>query len=134
VKLEIHSWMVVLLLKLAKYIIVPAGVGGGWLARRWMLARSARWPIVPGTVQSVRPPEKDQGGLCSLAYSYVVEGEYYSGEVLITKGKAFRTMEDVQMLLPAGTGIEVRYSPNDCAVSVALLPEMIVSGGFVRRA
>ncbi len=134
-KFDFNPYWLLLLFKLAKYVIVPAaGLGGGWLTRRWMISRSANWPTVTGTVQSVNPAAERSGALAQLSYSYVVEGGYYAGTLLAAKTKGLRTLEDVRLMFPPGSSIDVRYSPKDHGSSLALLPELIVSGGFAMRA
>jgi len=124
----LDPWMLALLLKVAKLLGLPILGGGGWLTRRWLLSRSTHWPMVQGRVQGLGP-----GGdkaMCLLSYSYVVNGEYYSGEIPIFKSRVFRKTDDVRLALPSGSAIDVRYSPTNPEHSVGLIPEMVLNGGF----
>ena len=122
-KPEVNAWELWLLLKLAaKFGFVPAGLGAGWLGRRWMLSRSTHWPVVYGTVSGVRSNPLKPQFACVVTYTYVVNGEYYAGTLALPKSKRLKNEEDVSVMLPKGGSIEVRYSPRNPAQSVALLP------------
>ncbi len=116
--------------KLAKVLAFPAVGGGGWLARRWWLSRSKYWPIVQGRVVSIMPGV--DGSMCNVSYVYVVDGEYYSGEIPFFRSLTFRRKEDVHAALPKDMPIDVRYRPGHPEKSVAIIPEMVLQGGFVR--
>jgi len=61
-----------------------------------------------------------------------VDGEYYSGEIPIFRSLTFRKEEDVRAALPKDLPIDVRYCPGHPQKSVAIIPEMVMQGGFVR--
>lgn len=123
-----NLWTIAAMVKLAKVLILPAIGGGGWFTRKWLLSRSTHWPIVQGHVQGFIPGGDES--MCALLYSYSVNGEYYSGEIPILKDRIFRSEDDVRMMLPTGSTIDVKYSPTKPERSVGLIPEMIQSGGF----
>ncbi len=122
--------LVFLLVKLVKVVGVPViGGGGGWLGRKWLLSRSTHWPITHGSVQGIYPGHDK--AMCLLSYSYTVNGEYYSGELPVFKGRIFCNIEAVHLALPVGSSIDLRYSPSQPHSSVGIIPEMILNGGFV---
>jgi hypothetical protein len=127
---SVHPWILYALAKMAKYLLVPVLGGTGWLARRWQLSRTRYWPSTHGHIEAHSP-----GGdacLCLLSYSYTLEGEYYSGEMPVHKGKLLKNFDDVVEKLPVGTPIEVRYRQNAPNISVGVLTPIHVLDGFAQ--
>jgi uncharacterized protein DUF3592 len=87
--------------------------------RKWA---SFSWPEVEGTVQSYRllPFGRTNPQKNGISFSYAVEGEYYAGELKVTRNWQFpKTEEDMERLYPKGSNIRVRHNPGDPAVYVA---------------
>ena len=110
--------------------VLPLAVAAGAGVRYWIRTRQAvSWPSTQGTVQGARAgrSEKGRGGwACVLTYSYVANGEYYSGSYSIRARKEQQAEElAVQW---KGRSLAVRYSPSDHEISVLLKDDQV--GGF----
>jgi hypothetical protein len=113
-------WSLFPILKDVALALVPAAAAV-WA---WLRARRAQsWPSAQGTIvgTSVRPAR--QGGyfhpwVAEMAYSYVVDGEYYSGSHNIHARSERRAEEKVGGW--KNRMVVVRYSPNKHDVSVLL--------------
>ncbi len=125
---SLNPWFLYGLLKVAKLLVVPALGGTGWLARRWLLSRTRHWPTTQGRIEAHHPG--GDGCLCLIGYSYSLDGEYYSGEMPVHKGRMMKSFDDVQEKLPVGTTLDVRYRQNAPHISVGVLPPMLVLDGF----
>jgi hypothetical protein len=112
----------------------PADFLFGWIIRRQrkrrvqQLEEQARtWPMAEGTVSGCRvkraedPPDSWYVWQVELTFSYVANGEYYSGTSLLppeTEGEAAelaRRWKDRKLL--------VRYFPEDASQSVVLMQD-----------
>src|SRR5258708_2836038 len=71
--------------------IAPLAIGAGAGVRYWIRTRQAvSWPFTQGTVQGARAARIEKGRgrwACVLAYSYVADGQYYSGSYSIRARK-----------------------------------------------
>jgi len=101
-------------------LFFAAAVSGIWA---WLRARQAQsWPSAQGTISgAVARPAKDsrfKPWIGELAYSYVVNGEYYSGFHQVRA----RTERRAEELVSGWKGrmIIVRYSPAKHDLSVLL--------------
>jgi hypothetical protein len=110
--------------------VAPLAIGAGAGIRYWIRTRqAASWPSTQGTVQGARADRSQKGRrgwACVLTYSYVANGEYYSGSYSIRSRKEQQAEElAVQW---KGRSVAVRYSPSDSKVSVLLKEDQV--GGF----
>lgn len=94
--------------------------------RRSLEEEALGWPRATGTVMDTRT-ERSEGGApwhdwsVRLIFSYVADGEYYSGDHLLppeSQGEADEIASRWR-----GRSLVVRYSPNDASRSVVLLQE-----------
>ncbi|MGA8491964.1 MAG: DUF3592 domain-containing protein [Terriglobales bacterium] len=115
----------------------PADFLLGWIIRRARKQRSQQleaqartWPQAQGTVSECRvkragdPPDRWYVWQVELTFSYVANGEYYSGTSLLppeTEGEAAELAQrwkDRKLL--------VRYFPEDASKSVVLMQDQTV--------
>lgn len=92
--------------------------------RRWA---SFSWPEVPGTVEDYRlvPFGRQNPENNGFSFSYFANGEFYAGELAVTRRQRFpKNEEDMQRLYPRGSKIRVRYKTNDPSVYVAFPTEV----------
>jgi hypothetical protein len=88
--------------------------------RRWSQRRAQSWPMTQAHVESVSVPraEEEHRSYCSreIAYSYSVNGQYYSGFHL----RSFDREEEAWAFADAlkGKTVLVHYSPGNHEVSV----------------
>ena len=91
---------------------------------RWS---SFAWPEIEGTVEHYRlvpfgRTDPDNNG---IAFSYLVDGEYYAGQLAVTNRFGFpRTEDDMAKLYPRGSKVRVRYKPKDPSTYVAFRAEV----------
>lgn len=109
---------------------VPLAIGAGAGVRYWIRTRQAvSWPSTQGTVQGARASRSEKGRrgwACVLTYSYVAEGQYYSGSYSIRARKEQQAEELATQW--KGRSVAVRYSPADQKISVLLKDDQV--GGF----
>jgi hypothetical protein len=110
--------------------VVPLAIGTGAGIRYWIRTRQAvSWPSTQGAVMGARAnriQKGRRGWACVLTYSYVANGEYYSGSYSIRTRKEQQAEElAVQW---KGRSVAVRYSPADHKISVLLKDDQV--GGF----
>lgn len=111
------------MLELATLVVVAVTGILAWLRRR----KAVAWPSTQGVVQSCRTlAGKHRGWICVLTYSYVANGEYYSGAHPI-KARSENVADELAALWK-GRPVVVRYAPSNHAVSVLLKDDQI--GGF----
>jgi hypothetical protein len=89
---------------------------------------SISWPEVQGTVnaqQQIIPPGGSHfNAQLGLSYYYVVQGEYYSGEVPLTEFLVSgESWEALQQRFSHGTKLRVRYRPGKPTIAVAFPAE-----------
>jgi hypothetical protein len=81
---------------------------------------SANWPITPGTIEngtvSVIRGERGEVAVCTLNYSYCVEGSYYGGSYLQQFSDEQAAYDYISS--KAGKSAQVRYNPRDPQSSV----------------
>jgi hypothetical protein len=110
--------------------VAPLAIGAGAGIRYWIRTRQAvSWPSTQGTVwrAAARRSEKGRRGwACVLTYSYVADGQYYSGSYLIRARN--EQQADELAVQWKGRSVAVRYSPTDHGVSVLLRDDQV--GGF----
>jgi len=102
-EVPLHTWVVL--------ITTLMGMGGG-AVRYWQRRGSDIWPVTEGTVYDATLVGTDDAGRriplhVRVQYSYIVAGEFYSGEFL----KPFDTesrAEEYASLYPRGLKIIVR--------------------------
>jgi hypothetical protein len=89
--------------------------------RRWSLRRAQNWPMAQAHVESGSVPQYDEDGRHSycrgeIAYSYSVNGEYYSG----FHSRSFDKEEEAWAFVGAlkGRTILVHYNPGSHEDSV----------------
>jgi hypothetical protein len=91
-----------------------------WLWRRRTLSGSKHWPATSGKVEGYAQggyavetgPWSVRNAPITLLYSYTVNAECFSGEVVLPRHKASNAAQ-ARAALPVGTSIEVHYSPNE---------------------
>jgi hypothetical protein len=110
--------------------VAPLAIGAGAGIRYWIRTRQAMsWPSTQGTVQGAqagRIKQGRRGWVCVLTYSYVADGQYYSGSCSIRARK--EQQADELALQWKGRSVVVRYSPADHEISVLLKDDQV--GGF----
>ena len=123
-----YLWRFAPLLRHAAPFALAAAAG----IRYWIKKRQAQsWPSTQGTIMNAqaRPgDERHKGWVCALSYSYVVEGEYFSGFHSI-RAKKERVADELAVQWK-GRSVVVRYSPADHTTSVLLSSDQI--GGMDR--
>lgn len=112
--------------------VAPLAIGAGAGVRYWIRTRQAvSWPSTQGTVQGARPGRSEKGRrgwACVLTYSYVANGEYYSGSYSI-KARNQQQAEELATQWK-GRSVAVRYSPTQHRVSVLLKDDQVGGWGF----
>jgi hypothetical protein len=102
--------------------VIPFAIAAGAGVRYWLRTRKAQsWPSTQGTIISASAQHGQQGRrgwACALSYSYIANGEYYSGVHLIRARNEKRAEELASEW--KGRSIVARYSPSDHHVSVLL--------------
>jgi hypothetical protein len=94
--------------------------------RSLMRPRTSSWQLGSGIVEGYELIQVRKGGWFVVHYSYVVNGDWFSGEWhrFVVEG-FFSTLEDkcdaIVQRLPRGTRISIRIDPNNHARSVAEL-------------
>jgi hypothetical protein len=87
------------------------------------LRRSEAWPVENGTISAATCPAAMYGGpVAELGYTYIHNGEYYSG----VHTKAFMlksSAEDYVSKIHIGSQIPVRVKPTDPETSVVAVDE-----------
>jgi hypothetical protein len=87
------------------------------------LRRSEAWPVENGTISAATCPAAIYGGpVAELGYTYIHNGEYYSG----VHTKAFMlksSAEDYVSKIHIGSQIPVRVKPTDPETSVVAVDE-----------
>ena len=125
-KILSHLWRFAPLFRDAGPFAIAAGAG----ARYWIRTRQATsWPSTQGTVMGAsasRSVQGRRGWACVLTYSYVANGEYYSGSYSIRARKEQQADELASQW--KGRSVAVRYSPSDHKISVLLKDDQV--GGF----
>jgi hypothetical protein len=112
-----HIWGFTWLLR-DLFPVAVAAVAG---IRYWMRTRKAQsWPSAQGTVisTSARLGQRGKRWECALTYSYIANGEYYSGVHFIRARDENRADELASKW--KGRSIMARYSPADHRISVVL--------------
>ena len=106
-------------------LLALAAVGSLMAAyRRWS---SVSWPETHATVESYRVIEtgrtvEERNG---ITFSYQVDGEFYAGQMIVTRERRFpKDEDDMKRLYPRGSKIRLRYKPNDPSVHVAFPVEI----------
>lgn len=103
--------------------VIAAAVLEVWLRpfRRWSLRRAQSWPVAQAHVESASVSQAKAGEYSTcykgeIAYSYTVDGEYYSGY----HARTFDREEEAWAFVEAlkGKTILVNYSPGNHEVSV----------------
>jgi|ERR1022692_313981 hypothetical protein len=112
-------FQILTLLKDVGYLIIPAAAG----AWAWFKTRHAySWPSAQGSIMSAQVRSSRDSYIrpwvADLLYSYVVNGEYYSGSHRI-RARSERRAEE-KILGWKGRMIVVRYSPDKHDLSAAL--------------
>ncbi len=93
------------------------------IGERWRGFRSESWPMAFGSVQNVEISQKqDLLWRATLAYSYSVAGEYYSG-FLTEQFAREKDVDDFAHRFPSGLRLFVRYNPSKPEKSVIRLRE-----------
>lgn len=96
-----------------------------WTAyRRWA---SFSWPEVEGTVEDYRsvPAERKSSSNNGIVFSYRVDGEFFSGEMIAVNRWSFpKNEEQMRRLYPKGSKIRVRYKSGKPSEPVALPAEV----------
>lgn len=87
--------------------------------------RAASWPIAQGTIESVNVKTVSGQSLAELAYSYVVNGERYSGYFFLQFADEQDAWEAIAPL--NGQPIYVRYQSQNPTVSAVRSPDQ----GFI---
>lgn len=109
---------------------LPFAIAAGAGLRYWIRTRQAvSWPSTQGTVQAARTGRSEKGRrgwACFLTYSYVAEGQYYSGSYSI-RARNEQQADELAMQWK-GRSVAVRYSPTDHNISVLLRDDQV--GGF----
>jgi len=109
---------------------VPFAIAAGAGVRYWIRTRQATsWPSSQGTVMGAKASRSEQGRrgwACVLTYSYVANGEYYSGTYSIRARKEQQADELASQW--KGRWGAVRYSPSAHTISVLLKGDQV--GGF----
>jgi hypothetical protein len=115
-------WLIVGFLAVV-YLVVKAPAI--WRALRF--PGSSGWPLQAATVQKILvhpyPPVDDGSGgresfVTEIAYSYEVNGEYYSGHYLCDLMSSQDEADRLAEAYPEGTTLLVRVHPSKPAVSV----------------
>jgi hypothetical protein len=103
--------------------VIAAAVVEAWVRpfRRWSLRRAQSWPVAQAHVESASVSQAKAGEYSTcykgeIAYSYTVDGEYYSGYHARTFDKEEEAWAFVEAL--KGKTILVNYSPGNHEVSV----------------
>ena len=99
----------------------------GFLIRtvvRFVKIRSSKtWPVAKGTISSATCPTAVHGGpVAELGYTYIHQGEYYSGvhrKAFMLRGSA----EDYVSQIVIGSQIAVRVKPTQPETSVVAVDE-----------
>ena len=117
-------WLSDQALKIALAVAVPLAYRlAMWLRLRpqWFRRlRAANWPTAFGTIEngtvSVLRAERAEAVVCTLNYSYRVEGSYYGGSCL-------QQFSDEQLAYDfinskTGTSVQVKYDPVTPAASI----------------
>ncbi len=98
------------------WVIYLVGLGVSGLVSGWRYYErqgTQNWPEVEGTVEQYRKittDGDDRHAKHGIAFSYSVNGEFYSGEMIAERLLKFpRTEDDVRRLYPIGSKIRVRY-------------------------
>lgn len=93
------------------------------IGERWRGFRSESWPMAFGNVQSIEISQsQDFLWRATLAYSYTVAGEYYSG-FLKQQFARERDVDDFAHQFPSGLKIFVHYNPTRPERSLVRLRE-----------
>jgi predicted DNA-binding helix-hairpin-helix protein len=112
-------WGLLSILKDVVLLLVPAGAA----AWAWYRTRHAQsWPSAQGTIMSAQAQVSKnsyiQRWVGNLSYSYVVDGEYYSGFYGIPARSERKAEEKIAGW--KGRMVVVRYSPDTHNLSVLL--------------
>jgi len=95
-------------------------VGSGLVL--WQRKRSSRyWPTAFGRVESVSSFENGSGWETDIAYSYNVDGEFYSGEFQLISSSERKAYE--KEFNNRERKIMVRYSPRNKGISVVRMED-----------
>lgn len=88
----------------------------------WLRKRSARyWPIATGKVESASSYENVSQWLTDIAYSYSVDGEFFSGQFQLNSRSERRANQ--HEFRWKGRNIGVRYSPRNKTISVVRIED-----------
>ena len=106
----------------AFYSVVIGGVAA--IRSSYRRHASKSWPEVQGTVDReirfIPPGGSHLNAQLGLAFYYVVEGEYYSGEVPLSEVVGYGMWDAMQQQrFKPGSKLRVRYRPGKPTVSVA---------------
>ncbi len=92
------------------------------LAEHWRAFRSQSWPMAFGKIHQVEVSQPQQIWIATLAYSYEVAGEFYSGFLRLNFGRE-QDADSFSHRFPRGMPIFVRAKPGKPEVSVMRLSE-----------
>jgi hypothetical protein len=96
--------------------------------------RAGSWPAVPGKIETAKVSEFGQQALGELGYSYLVEGERFSGYFTWNFGNEQEAWDYVNRL--QGRNVVVRYKPKRPDISVLKVSDQleadIKGSGIVR--
>lgn len=116
-------WKFAPFLRDAAPFVIAAAAGIRYCIR----ARQAQsWPSTQGTVMGANARiggQGHEGWVCALSYTYVVNGEYYSGFHSIPAMKQARAEELAQQWKVRS--VVVRFSPTDHGIAVLLSDDQI---------
>lgn len=103
---------------LAIFLVILAERGWQWLKRR----AARRWPLAQGRVEKAdwRQPSSytNRYFVAELAYSYVINGQFYAGHYRRAFSDVAAAMAFVERL--KGASIQVRYKDSAPATSLLL--------------
>lgn len=116
---HLDPWGLLPILKDVALILVTA-VAGAWT---WFKTRHANsWPSAQGSIQSTQVRASSdsyiQPWLATLTYTYLVNGEYYSGFYRLRARSERRAEQKIEGW--KGRMVVVRYSPDKHDVSTLL--------------
>jgi hypothetical protein len=102
------------------YIDVLLGYAVRSLIRLVRALQSEKWPVENGTVSSATCPSAVYGGpVAEICYTYIHDGEYYSGiykKPFVLRGSA----QDYVNLIIVGGQMRVRVNPSQPEESVLI--------------
>ena len=98
--------------------------------------RAASWPLAQGTIETVKVRVVSDQALGRLAYSYVANGERYSGYFFLQFVDEQDTWDTIDPL--KGQTIFIRYNSSNPSISAVRTPEQLVTfathqGNFIPR-